>query len=244
MAIVGGGEQAFRSHSITTRLTRIAFVGVLLVFAAALYKVSFEQPLSTSISLSSRGPEDRPLIYLLANNPDANTTWRNMQLKKQDVVVMFNLAPPLKYFNDTPPDQLVLFMNKNWGFDPLYKDVLWDQEVAKFANAFDRVVFWENNFTRLAQDPKNQLRLAPLGHVEFFELHSRLVTRIYDTYTNLHYTGIRAPWPSTGFLAFHYAQHYFPLHDIVLVGFTGRGLGFHDFKFEHKVFEEAGARWM
>ena len=70
---------------------------------------------NTPASLLGGSPID--IVYLLANNHRANSTWELIQIQTGDLLFMFNDAYPLTYFTKIPKEQMIWILraeNETW----------------------------------------------------------------------------------------------------------------------------------
>jgi hypothetical protein len=153
--------------------------------------------------------------------------------------VMFNTAVPIPYFEAVPMEQKLLMQR---GLNNTFIHA--EAQISNFSQSFDRIVFIETNFTNYLEVGSGRKNMRAVGHYVVLERYSRFMQEqiyaLYPAYDRK--TGKRKIWPSTGFIAVKYCQHYFPLYALVLVGFSGEGLPAHDFEFEEKYYNETSVQ--
>ena len=179
----------------------------------------------------------RPRVYMLANNPAANATWGRLQIGKQDLVVMFNLANPLAHFDHVPPQQMVIFL----GQQLMLKGVINEEKLGELAQRFQRIVFVTCQLARRIGDGDALLlqQLLAVPHFESLDYKSDFIMWVWSDYKFSKIVKL----PSTGYITYKYFQRYMPTHDIVLLGFSGEGDPVHNWQFE-QVFADNCVRHM
>lgn len=155
-----------------------------------------------------------------------------------DKLILFNLAIPLPHFPNVPAEQMVLMVR--W-YNQSHLSAT--KQLHSLAPSFDKVVFVAGNLAEYTINNPHQI--LPLPHFEAFNWQSRFLDQVLSSYPNSYKTaGTWNHLPSTGFIGFRYAQKYFSMHRIVMVGFTGQGKPIHNFTFEQEVYKTAGIRQM
>lgn len=179
----------------------------------------------------------RPVVYMVANNPNANSTWATIHVRKWDLVVLFNFALPLPYFRHVPAHQMVCFLRQHNDTSIISEDRL-----SEFNQVFHKIVFVETKLARYISKARDLQPLLSLTHFEAIELQSQFIQSVYTTYARIPFEKGKRRLPSTGFLAYSYFQQYLPSHRIVLVGFTGNGHPLHNWAHEQHVYDTAGVQ--
>ena len=213
------------------------------VFGSSQFVVAAGAATRAAASPAASGPSTgdrrrRPRVYMLANNPAANATWGRLQIGKQDLVVMFNLADPLAHFDHVPPQQMVIFLRQQ----PMLKGVINEEKLGELAQRFHRIVFVTCQLARQIGEGDALLlqQLLAVPHFESFDYKSDFMLWVWSDYKFSKIVKL----PSTGYITYKYFQRYMPTHDVVLVGFSGEGEPAHNWQFEQQVFADHGVRHM